>query len=96
MGNRRSRLGAAAACASGETCCQTPSGCRNLSTDPANCGACGHACPASFVCGSGTCNCAQNADCTAGSSGVCAAGLCTCGAATCTVGQRCLAGGVCG
>jgi hypothetical protein len=49
------------------------------------------------VCQSGACACVVNADCDGGSPGTCSGGLCVCGDATvCTVGQRCLAGGVCG
>lgn len=44
-----------AACIPGQTCCQTPNGCRNLSTDPQNCGACGKACPSGSLCVLGSC-----------------------------------------
>src|SRR6187549_3511678 len=58
-----------AACAVNETCCDLPSGCRDLSSDPASCGACGHACPAGLVCAAGVCACSADAQCSAGSSG---------------------------
>ena len=43
------------ACAAGAVCCHTPSGCFDLQTDPANCGACGWTCPAGTSCQSGVC-----------------------------------------
>jgi hypothetical protein len=83
-----------AACAAGEVCCDLPNGCRNISTDPTSCGACGHACPAGFVCNGGACACGTDVDC--GSSGTCAAGQCVCNGTMCPPGKRCLAGGSCG
>lgn len=44
-----------AACADGETCCQTPDGCFDLTTDDANCGRCGNACSGGTSCTSGEC-----------------------------------------
>ena len=44
-----------AGCGASDTCCQTPSGCRDLATAEDSCGACGHACPAGLVCMGGTC-----------------------------------------
>lgn len=41
-------------------CCyggSSPSVCTSFQTDEANCGACGHACPAGQTCTSGTCQC---------------------------------------
>ncbi len=48
--------GGTACCAPGTTCCS--GSCANLSTDPANCGACGHVCfapNAEGICANGTC-----------------------------------------
>jgi hypothetical protein len=83
-------------CLSTQTCCPAPLGCKDVTTDAANCGACGHACPPSFSCQSGTCVCTASGQCSGGGSGVCTAGRCVCGGTTCSVGQRCLAGNVCG
>jgi hypothetical protein len=94
-------------CAANETCCRVPSGCRNLDSDAANCGACGAACPAGFVCQAGACSCDADADCSAGSPGTCAAdpacdaspcgtSRCTCGGTPCAPGERCLPGDRCG
>jgi hypothetical protein len=84
------------ACAASETCCDLPAGCRDLSNDPASCGACGRACPAGLVCAAGVCACAADGPCFAGSSGTCAAGKCVCNGTTCAAGQRCLPDGTCG
>lgn len=85
-----------AGCASGEACCQSAGGCVDLVSDPANCGACAHACPTGFACGAGACGCTGDAACDAGSAGTCSAGVCACGASACAPGQRCLADGSCG
>ncbi len=97
-GSSQCACGGGAACSLGQTCCQTPAGCKDLQTDSASCGACGHACPPGFVCTAGACGCDGDVDCNAGSAGTCnaAAGLCTCGANVCTAGKRCLPGGICG
>jgi len=34
-----------AGCPTGQTCCQTPAGCRETENDPDNCGLCGRRCP---------------------------------------------------
>ena len=88
-------------CASGQTCCTNPSGCFDLGSDPANCGACGRSCPAGFTCDSWACHCGDDASCDAGSAGQCvtsggAAGKCKCGNTTCELGERCQPGGTCG
>jgi hypothetical protein len=83
-------------CASNQVCCQNPAGCFNLSTSTASCGACGRACPPSFVCSSGSCVCSGDPSCNAGSNGTCSSGLCVCGGATCLAGQRCQPNGTCG
>jgi hypothetical protein len=83
-------------CMAGRSCCQTPAGCFDLTSNAANCGGCGRACPSGFVCGAGTCQCNSNDDCNAGSPGTCTAGACVCGTTTCPKGQRCLATGTCG
>ncbi len=93
------------ACVAGTTCCASPAGCFNLRTDAQSCGACGHACPAGFVCfdlGANTapeCRCDAAVDCNAGTGGTftCSAnGRCVCGATTCAAGERCQPNGTCG
>ncbi|MBI5486728.1 MAG: hypothetical protein HY905_05310 [Deltaproteobacteria bacterium] len=54
------------ACPPGRTRCAT--GCADLTTDPANCGGCGHACGATEVCNEGSC------------AGTCGGGRIPCGA----------------
>ena len=41
-------------CSAGETCC-AGGGCRDLDTDPQNCGECGGACPNGSSCNDGVC-----------------------------------------
>ena len=43
------------ACAAGQTCCQTPAGCKDLLSDDENCGACGRACTDGTSCSNGSC-----------------------------------------
>jgi hypothetical protein len=89
---------AAQPCAAGQTCCQTPKGCRDLQTDAGSCGGCGHVCAAGFACNAGVCGCDGDDDCSAGKDGTCdlARGLCSCGGVACGVGERCQADGTCG
>lgn len=84
------------ACGTGEICCQSPAGCRDLQTDPSDCGACGRSCPIGFFCSAGQCQCSGDFECNAGGAGTCAAGQCVCGGITCAKGQRCQPGGSCG
>lgn len=86
-------------CGPGMTCCQAPSGCFDLSTNPLSCGACGRACPGGFACQAGSCLCNDAADCNAGSAGAVscdASGNCVCGGTMCAPGERCQADGQCG
>jgi hypothetical protein len=88
-----------AACAAGQTCCQTPAGCINLATDAMNCGACGRRCAPGLICTAGTCHCATDDNCNAGSAGTClpAQGQCMCRlGGVCDPGRRCQADGSCG
>jgi hypothetical protein len=92
-----------ASCGAGQLCCQNPAGCVNPYTDANNCGACGRACTAGFVCTGAApaapqCRCDEDADCNAGSTGVCNTmnGTCMCGANQCAQGERCLSNGSCG
>lgn len=82
------------ACSGTQVCCQV--GCRDVATDPANCGACGRACAPGFACQSGGCVCNADSDCNGGSAGTCSNGVCVCGTTTCAAGQRCLGDGSCG
>jgi hypothetical protein len=105
--SQRCRCNGGGACAANQTCCRAPAGCRNLSNDAANCGACGAACAAGFVCQQGVCACNADADCNGGSPGTCVAdpacdaspcapSRCSCGGTPCAPGQRCLPGNRCG
>ncbi len=91
-----------ASCGAGTLCCQSPAGCIDPYTDAANCGGCGRACPAGFVCTGAAptapqCRCDDNMDCNGGSNGTClATGQCMCGAMQCAIGERCLSNGTCG
>lgn len=88
------------ACAPGATRCGTA--CRNLQSDPANCGACGARCATGRTCVQGACyalqtditNCGEVGHlCVNGES--CRSGICRCGlSTTCTAGQYCT-GGTC-
>jgi hypothetical protein len=86
----------AAACSSGQSCCQGK-GCINLTTAESDCGLCGHACPAGFRCNSGSCRCGNKIACDAGGGGECSStGFCQCGSSVCSAGQQCVAPGICG
>jgi hypothetical protein len=43
------------ACSPGFTCCQSPAGCKDLASDPENCGACDRRCSTGADCVAGTC-----------------------------------------
>ena len=78
-------------CPAGATACST--GCKDLTSDAANCGSCGVVCPVSTSCVSGACTCSAGlAACTAGCVDLTSdAGNCgACGAA-CPTGQVCSA-----
>ena len=70
----------------GTTCCAAQKACRNLKTDPQNCGACGSVCPpdTSDVCVNGSCRC--------GNTGY----LCTDGRNCVSGSCQCVQGGLCG
>ena len=50
------------ACNNGQTCCAD--GCKDLSSDPQNCNACGKTCAAGNYCCMGTCTAPGNDNCT--------------------------------
>jgi hypothetical protein len=93
--NDRCSCNRGSSCSPGQTCCQT-AGCRDLTSDAANCGACNRECPAGFACQSGQCACTTSGQCNAGSAGTCSGGRCACGNAICASGQRCQPNGACG
>jgi hypothetical protein len=82
--------------AAGVVCCDNPSGCRDLTSDPASCGACGRACAPGFDCQGSQCRCTASSQCRSG--GVCntTTGRCSCAGAICGQGERCVATNVCG
>src|SRR5579883_234722 len=61
--------GAQTACTLGTSCCGDgpgyTGGCKDLTLDPANCGACMHACPTSETCSGSACKCGAGPGCTA-------------------------------
>lgn len=89
-----------------QTCCIGPGGgrcntttytqtCKNFSTDPSNCGACGHVCPPGTSCCSGVCvdtssdpsNCGACGRACRG--GTCTGGVCQCPSGTTNCGGTC-------
>jgi hypothetical protein len=105
--SRHCRCNGQNACGADETCCSAPAGCKNLTNDTANCGACGAVCAAGFKCQQGACACDADADCNAGSMGTCVTdpacntspcgpNRCSCGGSVCAPGQRCFPGDRCG
>src|SRR5262249_27593308 len=81
-------------CAAGTTLCGTA--CVDTRSNPANCGACGRACPAATVCAAGVCQTTCTVPGTTNCAGACvdltnnAANCAACGRA-CTDGQLCVA-----
>jgi hypothetical protein len=53
--NQECSCNGGAACAPGTVCCKVPVGCKDLTSDNANCGACGHTCPSGQACVGGSC-----------------------------------------
>jgi hypothetical protein len=84
------------ACPNGDVLCGTV--CTNTSTDPANCGMCGHVCPMTSSCSGGACTCpAGEIGCGAGATATCSnpqtdpnnCGMC---GHICPAGQTCVMG----
>ncbi|HEY2745542.1 MAG TPA: hypothetical protein VGL86_12990 [Polyangia bacterium] len=72
------RCNGSGACNNGQTCCSD--GCKDLSSDPQNCNACGKKCASGSYCCNGTCTVPNNGNCT-GCGQACSGGqsCCTCG-----------------
>ena len=90
--------GSSCVCPAGQSNCHGT--CKNTTSDPTNCGTCGHVCAAGETCVSGACTCGSHGDCPAGQS--CCGGMCVneqtdtqnCGACghACSAGQGCCSG----
>lgn len=85
--------GGSASCANGEIACA--SGCSDVRSDPANCGACGQACPSGFQCSQSRCRCSSASSCGGPGGGVqCdGQGRCRCNGQDCRTGEVCGANG---
>jgi hypothetical protein len=83
-------------CASTQTWCPV-TGCVDVASDAANCGACGHACSGGETCHAGACACAPSATACGGTCAVLTTDAMNCGACghACAGGATCIAGACC-
>jgi hypothetical protein len=102
-GGSECKCGASPACTNGKTCISALVGCRDMKTDPQNCGSKGHKCAPEETCSDGVCSCG-GMNCEAGTT--CCGGTCTnthtdaenCGVChnVCEADQNTCTNGVCG